>query len=266
MGEIMSDDFNKDLAAAMIEQTAGKAYDDVMHPGLEATGKVFSLLPRTIRVWFSKWEKWLLCHEYSIKETEKLLSDKLKNIPEEKIVEPEPYVAVPALQQLSYSFDSEELREMYANLLASSMNSDKKWSVHPSFVDIIKQLCPDEAKLLKYLSTHPSQPVIDVQLNVPQGGYIEILHNFTSIYEGICDNPNGIFSYLDNLVRLKIIEIPFGVQINNDSVYEQLKNHNEIRRIMSQPQPEGYKYDIQKKKLQLTAFGKEFIQICLSNK
>ena len=133
----MSEDFNKDLATTMVEQTAGKAYDDVMHPGLEATGKVFSLLPRTIRAWFSKWEKWLLYHEYSIKETEKLLADKLKDIPEEKIVEPEPYVAVPALQQLSYSFDSKELREMYANLLASSMNADKKWSVHPSFVDII---------------------------------------------------------------------------------------------------------------------------------
>lgn len=118
--------------------------------------------------------------------------------------------------------------------------------------------------MLKYLSIHPNQPLIDLQLTFPAGGHIDIITNFTDIGEGICDNPNGIASYLDNLERLKLIQIPWGIYINDDSLYGRLKKHNKISRVMNQPQAAGYKYDIQKKKFQLTTFGKDFIQICLS--
>ena len=49
----------------------------------------------------------------------------------EKIVEPEPYVAVPAIQAISYAMNSDELRNLYANLLAKSMIKDTKDTVHP---------------------------------------------------------------------------------------------------------------------------------------
>lgn len=67
-------------------------------------------------------------------ETEKLLEQKLKNIDEEKIVSPESYVAVPAIQAISYSMNSDELRNLYANLLAKAMVTPTKDAVHPSFV------------------------------------------------------------------------------------------------------------------------------------
>ena len=130
----MSDDFNKDLAKAVAEETAGKVYNDLAHPTAKATGQIISFIPRTIKLWLGKWEKWILNGEYAIKETEKLLAEKLKEIPEEKIIEPEPYIAVPAIQQLSYSLDSEELRGLYANLLASAMDKDFYGRIHPAFL------------------------------------------------------------------------------------------------------------------------------------
>lgn len=60
----------------------------------------------------------------------------------------EPYVAIPAIQQISYSYDSDELRDMYANLLANFMDKERSDLVHPSFVEVIKQLNPDEASSL----------------------------------------------------------------------------------------------------------------------
>ena len=107
----MSNDINNDIAKELVSQTAGKTYDDLAHPTAHATGQIVSFIPRTVKVWLGKWEKWILNGEYTIRETEKLLEEKLKHIPEDKIVEPEPYVAVPAIQQLSYSLDSDELRE-----------------------------------------------------------------------------------------------------------------------------------------------------------
>ena len=262
---MMSDE--KNAVSEIISESKeiiGKAYDDVAHPTTHAVGQIISFVPRTVKVWLGKWEKWILNGEYAIKETEKLLEEKLKNVPEEKIVEPEPYVAVPAIQQLSYSIDNPDLREMYANLLAASMNSDTKWNVHPSFVDIIRQLTPDEAKLLKYLSTHPEQPFINViHKFVKNAGFIEIIRRFTNISEGVCDNTNGIYAYLDNLERLKIIEIPSGVYFKNDELYFPLENHSLIKAIMSQPLPEGEKMEIKKGKFFVSTFGQEFIKICL---
>lgn len=86
--------------------------------------------------------------DFAIKQTKKKLQERLKNIPSEKIVSPEPYIAVPTLQAISYSANCEELHDMFATLLATTMNKDKKNIAHPAFVEIIKQLTPLEARLL----------------------------------------------------------------------------------------------------------------------
>lgn len=260
----MSDEMGNEIAKELVSQTAGKAYDDVAHPAAQATGQLVSFIPRTIRVLLKNWEKWIVNGEYAIKETEKLLEKKLEDISPEKIVEPEPYVAIPAIQQLSYSLDSEELREMYANLLASSMNKDTKTNVHPSYVDIIKQLCPDEAKLLKVLSGEPNQPLINVKkIRKTDGGYIVIIQNFTLLAEEICDNPSEVFSYLDNLERLKLIDIIDNVYIKDDAVYQPLEEYPEIKKIMNSKIEEGFVYEITRHKFELTAFAKSFIKVCL---
>lgn len=259
----MENDLTNDIAKELVSQTAGKVYDDIVAPSAKPIGTILSFIPRTIRLWLSNWEKWILNGERSMELTARAIKEKTANIPEEKLTEPEPYVAIPAIQQLSYSYDSEELRNMYANLLVSSMNIDTKPYVHPSFVDIIKQLTPDEAKLLKYLSHNPNQPLIDVKLTYPENGYITQLHNFTNIGEGICENADEIYAYLDNLERLKIIEIPLGIYIKNEEVYKPLEEHTKVKQLMSSPVPAECKMEIERHKFNLTAFGQNLIKICI---
>ena len=255
-----------DTKEKLIEQAGGvleKAYDDIAHPTAKSVGNTLSLVPRTVGVWLGKWEKWVINGEESIKLTAQAVHDKAAQIPEEKLSEPEAYVAVPAIQQLSYCYDSEELREMYANLLVSSMNVDTKYNVHPSFVDIIKQLTPDEAKLLKKLSSQNNYPLIDVVLRKKDGGYVTLVHNFTNIAENVCDCPSEIFAYLDNFERLKLIAIPIGVYLKNDELYKSLEEHMAIQKLLNQTVQEGEKIEIEKGKFELTAFGKNFIKVCL---
>lgn len=260
----MSNEFGKELVKEVVTQTAGKTYDDVAHPAAKATGQLISFIPRTIQVWLGKWEKWIINGEYSIEETKKLLEKKLANVAEDKITEPESYVAVPAIQQLSYSLDSEDLREMYANLLASSMNIETKISVHPAFVDIIKQLCPDEAKLLKYLSDKEDQPLIDIHLIQSKNREYSIsLQNFTSIADGICENSLKISFYLDNLARLKLLDISDDRSLADDSEYKPLENHPLVKQIMNVHLPEGKSYEIKRHSFKLTAFAFDFIKVCL---
>lgn len=136
----------------MSEEFTQKIYDDVAHPALKTAGGLLDLLPRAIKAALAPIEKWIMNREYQIKETAKLLEERLKDVPPEQIETPAPHIAIPALQYISYCMDNHELREMYANLLASSMNTVVKNGVYPSYVEIIKQLSPDEAKILRYIA------------------------------------------------------------------------------------------------------------------
>ena len=144
-------------------ETVPDLYDDALKPASQETGKTLALIPRTINAALVPLRQWIANKEYNLAETEKLLAKKLEHVGEDKIVTPEAYVAVPAIQAISYAMDSEELRNLYANLLAKSMISDTKDLVHPSFVEIIKQLSPLDAKAinsLKYLCQY--QPLIRI--------------------------------------------------------------------------------------------------------
>ena len=263
----MSEEFDKEIAKSLVEQTAGKAYDDVAHPSAKAIGTVLSFIPRTIRLWFSKWEKWIINGEYAIEETAELLKDKLNRIAPEKITEPEPYVAVPAIQQLQYCFNSAELREMYANLLASSMNEDTKWSVHPSFVDIIKQLTPDEAKIIKYLyDKQTGLPLVSIRKEIKaKNGFVPIIDNYSNIGELLCEEPENILSYIDNLERLKIVYIPKDEYYLDDNLYTDVENSNRIKELMCVKCEDGAENKIKKGKLEITEYGKAFASVCLKD-
>ena len=86
-------------------------------------------------------EKWIINYEERIKLTLEILIEKLKDIPEDKIAEPESYVIL-AIQQLSYCKGNESSKNLYANLFVCSMkNTDKKSFVHLSFVHLpVKQI------------------------------------------------------------------------------------------------------------------------------
>ena len=150
-------------------KTVPELYDDGLKPAVQESGKTLSLLPKTINAALVPLRKWIAEREYSLAETEKLLEIKLRNIDHNKIVTPEAYVAVPALQAISYSMDSEELRNMYANLLAKAMNVDEKDKVHPAFVELIKQMAPQEALILDGIFKAPLTPLIDLSVRTDKG-------------------------------------------------------------------------------------------------
>ena len=134
-----------------------QVYSDLAKPTAESVGKTFSLLPRAINAALLPLEKWILQREYAVEETKKILEIKLKAIEPEKIVPAESYIAIPAVQALSYCMDSELLREVFATLLSNAMNIDYKPRIHPAFIEIVKQLSPLDVMMIKkglYLNSY----------------------------------------------------------------------------------------------------------------
>lgn len=266
---------SEELMQEIAKELAVKTYEDTAQPTLKATGEILELIPRAIRAALAPVEEWILHKEYQVKKVDKLLKEKLKNIPPEQIESPEPYIAVPALQAISYCMDNNELRDMYANLLASSMNKIVRDGVHPSYVEIIRQLCPDEAKILRHIAMEEYIPTISVYYGDASEGNIRIVKDFSDVgYIAQCERPLDICKYLGNLSRLGLIEIPDSSQtlhysIADTRLYEPLENHTYIQSLISNANiPEGVKNtpEIVRNYASITDYGRGFCAICLNTK
>jgi len=190
---------------------------------IDEADKTSALLVRAIHVALSPLEKWVLQKEYNVAETKKLLEEKLANTSIDKIITPPSYIAVPVLQSISYCMDDFQLRDMYADLLAHAMNSDTVDNVHPTFVEIIKQMSPYDAVIFKELLKVIVIPCISIKyMNKKTKGSFPILD-----IVAFCDQkkyptvPTQIC--LENLERLRLIEINKRSRYDDDDAYQRLK-------------------------------------------
>ena len=258
---------NNELIEKVVDQSSGvleKVYDDLAHPTAKSIGNTLSLIPRTVGVWLGKWEKWVINGEESIRLTAKAVAEKSANIPEEKLTEPEPYVAVPAIQQLSYCYNCEELRELYANLLVSSMNVDKKDQVHPSFVDIIKQLSPLDAKAIeKIRQVNTLIPIVTMRLDfVESSTFHELLYNYSIDLLPVYGDDKIMCSSLENLDRLGIISVRYDQSVKPDEVYDVFKEDDMYKDFKRQHESDKAKITLKKGLIELTSFGTSFCNVC----
>lgn len=265
----MSDD-GEEKIIPVVDKIVPEVYNDGLKPTVSETGKMIALVPQAMNAALAPLRQWIAKKEYNVAETKKLLEQKLAKVGAEHIVPPEPYVAVPALQSISYSMDSKELRNLYANLLARSMTDTEKEKVHPSFVEIIRQLTPDEAKILKRFSQAREYPLIEVRKvnksmkNPFYGTYSIVVHNFTSTGDDICGSAN-ISVYLENLARLKLINIYEEVGIAEEDAYKSLEEDHFIVKLVNTDLPDGSQWEIYRKMFSVTDYGRQFIEICVND-
>lgn len=183
-------------------------YDDLAKPAVQEVGKTLALPLQAVNALLINPRKWIANAEYKLQETNALIANRLKYTDENKLVSPLDFVAVPALQALSYSMDSSELRNLYANLLAKSMNTDTRDTVHPAYVEIIKQLSPLDAQIFRYVVANRSA---DDEIGFAT---VDILSNNNTIqqYKNIVigfeeADLSRVSESIDNLMRCGLIAI-----------------------------------------------------------
>ena len=216
-----------------------------------------------------------LFHEYYPKFKAEALADVkqevenyLKGVSPQNITSPSPRIAVPALQNASIT-EEHEIRKMYAALLAKSMNSVVKKGVHPGFVEVIKQISPDEAKVLKYLSLYEIVPTITLRRENDKGQGMDVVRDFSDIGEKAgCETPYAIKSYFDNLIRLGILEASKFSSLTKKSLYDPIKKHPFIVARCKQIEAQTDEYNKVKFTegfMSLSDYGNSFCNICLDN-
>lgn len=211
-----------EIASNVISEVAKPAYDDLVHPAAIETGKAIGRIPRLLNALCIKFDIWATRQEHNLKMVENELEKQLHDTPPEKIVEPDPYIAVPALQAISYSYDNDELRSMYAHLLSKAMHEDYSTQVHPSFIEIIKQLSPTDCLIFKEIMSRKINPLLDAVLQIDPKNPMctPPLKNIIAL--DCCKDYLESKISLDNLERLKLIEIPLNSYYTDKNEYNQL--------------------------------------------
>lgn len=194
------------------------------------------------------------------------LQKKINRIPDDQRKDNlELNIVGPACENLKYLIFNDELGEMFENLLASSLNKNN--IVFPGFVDIIRQLNSDEAKLLKYIAHNGTEyPLIDLRyVDKANGEYIVPVMNYTNIGNDICEKPELITAYLNDLERFGLITIPFGEAIFGDGLYSDLESDPFIQseKEISHGEIKNGFYKIHKKSFEVTRYGTEFLKSCV---
>jgi hypothetical protein len=146
---------------------------------------------------------------------------RLIDLPENDIVGVPPEVGVPISEKLTY-VTNEELSDLYVNLLAKASRIDTAHLAHPSFVNLINNLSPDEAVLLRAL--HNNLPFITARRVTKKTGEFFVVGDLLT---GLANKlqlsfSNNLVAYFSNYVGLGIIEIQRGIVSAHPKLYDQL--------------------------------------------
>ena len=90
-------------SASTVLNTVPEVYSDLAKPTACETGKFLGRILRAINAALAPLDIWITKREYNLEKTKKLLAAELADVEPAKIVPPEAYVAVPAIQSIAYS-------------------------------------------------------------------------------------------------------------------------------------------------------------------
>lgn len=159
------------------------------------------------------------------------MASRTLKISPENVIDPKAFIAGPVLQGLVYTHDIDSLKDMYLNLLASAMNSNTANEAHPSYVEIIKQLTGEEAKLLKIFLADDRLPVAKLRLIVnDRNEYIDIANHIVNLNDSNTDSAITIKmmpAYIENWIRLGLIEVDYTAHQADEKAYDWVKNRPE---------------------------------------
>ena len=219
---------------------------------------------------FSIFEKYYpQLKEEALFEVRNIVEDNLKNIPNKEIIAPSPRIVVPTLQNASITEEA-DVRLMYANLLSSSMNSTSKDYVHPSYVEIIRQLNSDEAKIISHMKNHKIILAITIRILIKGRDCGKCIDFFTDIPEKVgcknVDNPERLF---ENLIRLGLVsKHNSGLSFLEDEC-NKLRNHPIVKKARmdadaSVSKINGFDGVVERfGYYMLTGFGEDFCAVCV---
>jgi Abortive infection alpha len=249
------------ITAEAAKELVKPVYQDAVQPLAKEIGKGLGTVGETINAAIMPLRLFIRCVDQIEEYVKETVAKKFRerNVPTERVITPAPDVAVPAMIAMRYS----QLREEYATLLATAMDRETAHLAHPGFVEILKQLTPDEAKIIYFLPRKGlSEPVVDIVEDVPEAGRFTIVRNASMLAaDAKCDCPQMVPTYIDNLQRLGLTNIPDGRGLHDSWRYDRVLQSPEVRTAFDKVRP-GATGCAELRMIGLTDLGHAFREAC----
>jgi hypothetical protein len=243
-------------------------YQDALQPMAKEVGIALQTVAKTLHILLAPVSS-LVWSYGTIKDfVVARVAEKLKDVPTERLQSPEPYIACPVIEALRYTGYQETLRDLYANLLATSIDSKTAHTAHPSFVEIIKQMSPDEALIMRSLAAAPIRPFIDVRKEEKDShlGTWALKHFSLIPRQASAKCPDLESSYLVNLERLGLIQLRenYTLKSGDQDIYQALREAPEIQKLVTEiNRIDGHKAQINTGAIIATDLGHQFFRACI---
>lgn len=258
-------------------------YQDMAQPAAKEIGAALQTVAKSIRIALAPISVLVWGYDKIADYLDKTLTEKLKKVPPEHIAAPSPAVAGPTVEALRFAAHEPSLRELYANLLATSMDTMTAKEAHPAFVEVIRQLNADEARLIQYIASFESDSFFMVRATMFLGfegdekedgeePSLELDPANTMAVAAECSYPELIESYLDNIKRLGLVHIEeeivdtgpdtslFGFETQKD-VWDAIIRYKE--EIRGKDKLNYVAINGTMDEVRFTAFGKQFCGACV---
>lgn len=177
---------------------------------------------------------------------------RLADVAAEDLVDPAPAVAAGVVVALQTRAEEPELRAMFAELLANACRRDRAGGVRLAFVEVLRQLEPEDARLLRVMTLPDDADHFirsgDSRELPPEGGRVKSFDFGLKGERGYYEYQRPTAVSIDNLTRLGlIVEDP----------------HNGFwLGQRSRPQDGGRVSEV---RVALTSFGEAFTRACVRN-
>lgn len=230
------EDFVKDVTTDVAVAIATEGYNDVAKPAMQEMG---TTAQRTVKMILAPLRGLLWCWERVEEMIDEGVSKRLKDVPTDNIKTPDPELAIPLMQSLSYTAQNETLREMFLNLLANSMNKDMDKNTHPSFVDMIGKMSTLDARVFELLvKLNKPREVIKPEIHIPIEDKM-FPRAMPEWHIGFTVDGYDVFDISASLIRLNkfgLIEIDGSKVIASNEIYTILKQDKELQDIFVRQQ------------------------------
>ncbi|MDT2781410.1 DUF4393 domain-containing protein [Vagococcus fluvialis] len=203
--------------------------------------------------------------DQNIKDYKNSIATEIAKIPEDNIQEPPLSIVGPALEASKFYIEEEQLRDMFANLIASSMDKSKNSSNHASFVEIIKQMDFVDATILNFIFFQiPSKILALAKLGETTENGGSIFHYENLVGFSIQDvSTNQIASSIQNLNRLGLITIDYMSSFTEDVHYNYVEQSNEYIELSNKINNHVGQINITRGISKITPYGINFCKTCL---
>ena len=255
-----------DIAPDVIKSTSEAIHQNLPETAEQTDGVLSTVVGFFNNVVLFPVRKANITFKYKLESFEADLKEKIKGIPDENLQVPPTMISGPLLEVLRYTYDEDELRDMYENLLASAMDSRSIGKVHPSFVDAIKQMSPIDAKVIKIIADNYQLRCARISFKITGTNkvYIKGMPNHYVVELSTIADPFIISASITNLERLGLITVHIGGITYED--YESMKSDPYVQKRFEYFKQLGkeVEMELEQHALQINDYGASFTEICLN--